>query len=300
MTAAAYAGAQGSRSVDLDALYAASNIGEILDQLDRELVGLVPVKSRIREIAALLLIDQARRQLGLSTDRAVAAHELHRQSRHRQDDGGAADGRHPAPAGLYPARPCGVGHPRRPGRPVYRPHRAQDQGSAEEGDGRRAVHRRGLLPLPAGERARLRAGGDRDPASGDGEPARRSGGDPGRLQGPDGHLLLQQSRAWDRASRTTSISRITGRTSCWRSPSGMLAPLHYRFDPARVEALREYIELRMRPAAFRQRAHDAQRARPRPPAPGQPAVRPAAACWTPTCSRRSRRPDIRASRVFTQ
>ena len=31
-------------SVDLDALYAASNIGEILDQLDRELVGLVPVR----------------------------------------------------------------------------------------------------------------------------------------------------------------------------------------------------------------------------------------------------------------
>ena len=57
-----------SGSVDLDALYAASNIGEILEQLDRELVGLVPVKSRIREIAALLLIDQARRQLGLSTD----------------------------------------------------------------------------------------------------------------------------------------------------------------------------------------------------------------------------------------
>ena len=55
-------------SVDLDALYAASNIGEILEQLDRELVGLVPVKSRIREIAALLLIDQARRQLGLSTE----------------------------------------------------------------------------------------------------------------------------------------------------------------------------------------------------------------------------------------
>ncbi|UEM04083.1 CbbX protein [Skermanella rosea] len=55
-------------SVDLDALYAASNIGEILEQLDRELVGLVPVKARIREIAALLLIDQARRQLGLATD----------------------------------------------------------------------------------------------------------------------------------------------------------------------------------------------------------------------------------------
>ena len=33
--------------------------------------------------------------------------------------------------------------------PIYRPHRAEDQGGAEEGDGRRAVHRRGLLSLPA-------------------------------------------------------------------------------------------------------------------------------------------------------
>ena len=76
--------------------------------------------------------------------------------------------------------------------PVHRPHRAEDPRGAEEGDGRRAVHRRGLLPLPARERARLRPGGDRDPAAGDGEPARRPGGDPRRLPRPHGHLLPEQ------------------------------------------------------------------------------------------------------------
>jgi len=54
-------------SVDLHALLADSQVSEVLDRLDRELVGLLPVKTRIREIAALLLVDRARRQLGLST-----------------------------------------------------------------------------------------------------------------------------------------------------------------------------------------------------------------------------------------
>jgi len=40
---------------------------ELLAQLDRELVGLAPVKTRIREIAALLLVDRARKARGLST-----------------------------------------------------------------------------------------------------------------------------------------------------------------------------------------------------------------------------------------
>ena len=52
--------------VDLRALHAQSAVGEVLDALDRELVGLAPVKGRIREIAALLLVERARRQLGLS------------------------------------------------------------------------------------------------------------------------------------------------------------------------------------------------------------------------------------------
>ncbi|WP_225889789.1 CbbX protein [Indioceanicola profundi] len=55
-------------TVDLDALYRESGIGEILGQMDRELVGLKPVKTRIREIAALLLVERARRKLGLEAE----------------------------------------------------------------------------------------------------------------------------------------------------------------------------------------------------------------------------------------
>jgi probable Rubsico expression protein CbbX len=46
-----------------------ADIEGVLGQLDRELVALAPVKTRIREIAALLVVDQLRRQAGLSADR---------------------------------------------------------------------------------------------------------------------------------------------------------------------------------------------------------------------------------------
>ena len=55
-------------SVDLEAAYQDSGVGAVLDQLDSELVGLAPVKRRIREIAALLLVDGMRRQLGLTAE----------------------------------------------------------------------------------------------------------------------------------------------------------------------------------------------------------------------------------------
>jgi probable Rubsico expression protein CbbX len=51
--------------IDLDAAFDASGVGPVLEQLDSELVGLRPVKRRIREIAALLLIDKLRRDIGL-------------------------------------------------------------------------------------------------------------------------------------------------------------------------------------------------------------------------------------------
>ena len=54
-------------SVDLAAAYADSGVAEVLEQLDQELVGLRPVKTRIREIAALLLVDRARQQLDLQS-----------------------------------------------------------------------------------------------------------------------------------------------------------------------------------------------------------------------------------------
>ncbi len=43
-------------------------VEEVLDQLDRELVGLKPVKTRIREIAALLMVDKLRKGVGLSSE----------------------------------------------------------------------------------------------------------------------------------------------------------------------------------------------------------------------------------------
>jgi len=55
-------------TVDLGAVFAESQIQEVLDQLDRELVGLKPVKTRIREIAALLLVDRLRRSLELAAE----------------------------------------------------------------------------------------------------------------------------------------------------------------------------------------------------------------------------------------
>lgn len=54
-------------SVDLAAAYADSGVAEVLEQLDQELIGLLPVKTRIREIAALLLVDRARQQLDLQS-----------------------------------------------------------------------------------------------------------------------------------------------------------------------------------------------------------------------------------------
>jgi len=53
-------------SIDLRALLAESGVGEVLDELDRELVGLRPVKTRIREIASLLVVDKARAALGVA------------------------------------------------------------------------------------------------------------------------------------------------------------------------------------------------------------------------------------------
>ena len=56
-----------STPVYLQEEYAKTEIAKILNLLDEELVGLAPVKSRIREIAALLLIDKLRRSLDITS-----------------------------------------------------------------------------------------------------------------------------------------------------------------------------------------------------------------------------------------
>ncbi|MDE1179163.1 CbbX protein [Paraburkholderia sp.] len=53
--------------VDLMRLFRESGIGDVLAELDRDLVGLIPVKTRIREIAAHLLVERARDTLGIAS-----------------------------------------------------------------------------------------------------------------------------------------------------------------------------------------------------------------------------------------
>ncbi|MEY4354574.1 MAG: hypothetical protein RLZZ609_2815 [Cyanobacteriota bacterium] len=53
--------------VDLQSAYDAAGIHQLLSDLDEELIGLRPVKARIREIAALLVVNRAREQMELQT-----------------------------------------------------------------------------------------------------------------------------------------------------------------------------------------------------------------------------------------
>jgi probable Rubsico expression protein CbbX len=54
--------------IDLRAEFAGAGLDTYLEDLEKDLVGLKPVKSRIREIASLLLIERVRRRLGYTTE----------------------------------------------------------------------------------------------------------------------------------------------------------------------------------------------------------------------------------------
>jgi probable Rubsico expression protein CbbX len=53
-------------AIDLRQEFEGSGVREVLEDLDRALIGLAPVKQRIRETAALLLVERARKQMGLA------------------------------------------------------------------------------------------------------------------------------------------------------------------------------------------------------------------------------------------
>jgi ATP-dependent Lon protease len=61
------------QGVDLQEILTEVNIGEVLNQLDQDLLGLAPVKQRIAETAAFLLVSRAWQQLGIE----LAAPGLH-------------------------------------------------------------------------------------------------------------------------------------------------------------------------------------------------------------------------------
>ncbi len=51
----------------VNAVLALSQVGAVIEELERDLIGLAPIKSRIRDIAALLVIDKLRMNLGLQS-----------------------------------------------------------------------------------------------------------------------------------------------------------------------------------------------------------------------------------------
>ena len=55
-------------AIDLREEFENSGVKDVLAELDRDLIGLAPVKKRIRETAALLLVERARRSMGLAHD----------------------------------------------------------------------------------------------------------------------------------------------------------------------------------------------------------------------------------------
>ena len=59
--------AEAPASVDLSAILREARVTEALEQLDRDLVGLRPVKTRLREIAAFLAVEKARSGLGMAS-----------------------------------------------------------------------------------------------------------------------------------------------------------------------------------------------------------------------------------------
>ena len=57
-----------SQSIDLNAVYKESDVESAIALLDEELVGLAPVKTRVSEIASLLVVEKLRNQVGLRAE----------------------------------------------------------------------------------------------------------------------------------------------------------------------------------------------------------------------------------------
>jgi probable Rubsico expression protein CbbX len=76
-TAAAPAATPGTAARTVNDVLAQSQVMAVLDELDRDLIGLVPVKQRIRDIAALLVVEKLRANLGLASSAGKLAPSLH-------------------------------------------------------------------------------------------------------------------------------------------------------------------------------------------------------------------------------
>ena len=109
-----------SGELSLEAAFAESHVAQVLDKLDRELVGLAPVKVRVRDICSPPARDRPTASppgeaAGVG---APACTCVHRQSGYGQNHRGTAHGRDFSSPRLPAQRAPGLGLTRRSGRPV--------------------------------------------------------------------------------------------------------------------------------------------------------------------------------------
>jgi probable Rubsico expression protein CbbX len=64
-----FSGAISDGEADVESVVRTSRVHEVLEEIDHELIALAPVKQRIREIAALLVIDRLREEMGVRSQR---------------------------------------------------------------------------------------------------------------------------------------------------------------------------------------------------------------------------------------
>ena len=108
--------------VDIAVALRESNIQDVLGELDGELIGLLPVKQSIRQIASLLLVERLREQVGL----CAQPPSLHMCFTGRPGTGKTTVAMRMAKIlhrlGLCAPRASGGGHSRRPGGTVRGPY----------------------------------------------------------------------------------------------------------------------------------------------------------------------------------